>query len=123
MAKPLPHINYTEPVLKEQKNTQTKVVSGQAPSLQSLVYKMQNGIPVQASSRTLETYYRNLDLVDVQNIGERYKEQAQKVLDAQQEIITKRKQLKEENDKAFEAFKKQFYEQRNEQSDSTNSGS
>jgi len=52
---------------------------GQALSLSAMMLQARNGIPIQTTSRQVESYYRNLDLVDTHNLSEKYKELTDKI--------------------------------------------
>ena len=105
-------INYTAPKTRLKTSKKTTVVSGQTMSLQAMLHKLKAGIPMQATSRTVETYYRGLDLVDQHDMQKAYNEKATKIREQRELYARNRQEALEQDRKAFEHFKKQFNEQK-----------
>ena len=103
---------YTKPVPKPQRSTKTQVVPGQAMSLSAIAYKLQNNIPVQASARQVESFYRNLDLVDRENLQTDFEQKASQILQARENYKQQKQKEAQENAELFKKFK----ESQNQQS-------
>ncbi|WNK14844.1 MAG: hypothetical protein [Microvirus sp.] len=89
-------------------DTTTKVVAGQSLSLQALAHKINNGLPVQASSRVIETYFRNLDLVDAEHLAENYQNTVDKVEEANRRLEESDKKKREAEKKEYNDIKAQI---------------
>lgn len=111
----------TEPQTKRQLNTsaimvnqtipqprkwreKNKVIPGQAMDLKAIQHKLANNIPVQASARALNTYYRNLDLVDTANLTEQLQESVQRLKSAANQAKELRMQNKREQENRMNEF-------------------
>jgi hypothetical protein len=57
------------------------VVPGLAPDIKHIMAQQKMGIPVNIATRTIETYYKNLDLTDVKEMSNAYIELAAKLQD------------------------------------------
>lgn len=49
-------------------------VPGMVPSLSAMVKKIQAGMPVPTTARTVETYYKNMELEDIQKVKKQFEE-------------------------------------------------
>ena len=87
----------------EWKDKRKTVVPGQSPSLPSLLHKIQMGIPVKTSSRVVESYFRNNDLTDIDQMSRQFKELKQS--------IDKKVQLREQYNREQHEKQKAIYAQ------------
>lgn len=100
---PQPVINFQEKTTKPWRDTSPTVVPGLTMSIGAMLARQKAGIPNNVSTRTLETYFKNHDLTDIQNLNEHYlklAEDVQNKLKAQKdyrnEQIAKNKREREE---------------------------
>lgn len=68
-----------KPIQEQFFENENLTTEGQALSLSAMMLQARNGIPIQTTSRQVESYYRNLDLVDTHNLSEKYKELSDKI--------------------------------------------
>lgn len=88
----------------------SEVVEGQAMPLSSIVFKLKQGMPVQATNRQVESYYKNLDLVDIEKMSTEYKQLNQKLMESKIQFENHKKELKNQEKMEIENLKKQINE-------------
>jgi len=67
---------------KEYNSGKSKTIPGLSMSIDVMQKRLAAGLPVQTSSRVVETYFKNLDLVDKQNMVEKYQQAMKKLHEA-----------------------------------------
>lgn len=82
---------------------------GQALSLSAMMLQARNGIPIQTTSRQVESYYRNLDLVDASNLSDKYKELSDKIKKNEANYKTHLENLKKSKEEEYQKMI-EFYE-------------
>lgn len=99
----------------EKTNKKATVVGGLAMSLKAVAHKIKNGIPVQATARTVESYYRNLDLTDVHNMSEKYKDLAKQITQQQEQKLAEINAAKKTDAEFMQKMKAKFMQQTTEE--------
>lgn len=89
-------------------NTSKKtVIPGQSLSNQAILMKYKMGIPLQTGSRQIETFFRNLELSDKQELSRQTMETMEKFdkrKQAYEESVLNSKKAQEDNWKKFNEF-------------------
>lgn len=67
---------------KEYNSGISKTIPGLSMSIDVMQKRMAAGLPVTTTSRVVETYFKNLDLVDKQNMVEKYQQALKKLHEA-----------------------------------------
>ena len=81
-------------LVKEHAGGKSQTIPDLTLNLQNMQRRLAAGLPVTTTSRVIESYYKNLDLTDVQNMQNQLKTKLEKINQAKQDYITK---LQEKN--------------------------
>ena len=81
-------------LVREDAGGKSQTIPDLTLNLQNMQRRLAAGLPVTTTSRVIESYYKNLDLTDVQNMQNQLKTKLEKINQAKQDYITK---LQEKN--------------------------
>ena len=90
---PIPH-HYTHRRKQSSEGYKPIVVKGQALTINQIMERNKLGIPTITPTRTLETYFKNMDLTDIDTMRQEYIKIADKTNRIQKAIDKKNNELK-----------------------------
>lgn len=105
---------------KAWKNKTPVVTPGLAPGISALMARRRMNLPSNIPTRELETYFKNMDMVDIKNAAEKYNTLKDKLIKNNEEIKRAKEKAQAEQKADYERFKEFMTKQQLEQKTQVN---